>query len=326
VNKLLAALATPFFVWFAAWTVAVAMQNKADRAPWPEHLCALVDTPRHFPDVVQSASATELTTMTAPLGVSITPRNVNPHISPEPFDAIKQSLRAYVDDPGMVMPAGLSAYLAAHAEQLDRIRDHLLSAGPIRWPVRFRLGEDAPVPNLLGHMSLTRLFIARAVSRSSWDELHAAWLLDRPLWDRPELISAAIGIATTRMINKAAAKLPPPAPAWFGELRSLDYQHRLAGSYQAEAWTHERVIDHLMKEHRIVRAIITPWLDMCAADSVERMRVRTTELVSGTNPALAHEPVVVARWNTIGRASVSGIFFVWERLQLLLGELKNDVK
>src|SRR4051812_7338112 len=88
--------------------------------------------------------------------------------------------------------------------------------GPVILLTRFQLGADAPAPNLLGHMNLSKLFIVRALSKArandptAWDELHALWLLDRTLWDRPELISKLIALATSRMVNAAAAKMPLP--------------------------------------------------------------------------------------------------------------------
>src|SRR5213075_750156 len=89
---------------------------------------------------------------------------------------------------------------------------------------------------------LMKLFIARSLSKTanrdatSWDDLHANWLLAQPLLRRPELISQLVGLAGVRMTNAAAAKMPLPVPSWFNELQSFDYRHAFVGSYQNEAW------------------------------------------------------------------------------------------
>jgi hypothetical protein len=333
VKRLFLAIAlVPLFAWLTCWAIAASMTRKAESGAWPERLGTIADAPSHFPDAEQSIAATELTKMTAPLGISITPRNLNPHIPPEEFEGIKKPLGEYVtaalsrtsnDAP----PAVVSAYLANHDAELNVIRDHILTAGPITWSVRYRLAEDAPLPNLLGHMSLTKLFVVRALSKKSWDELHAVWLLNRDLWDRPELICVLISLAATRMMNAAAAQMPLPVPQWFAEVQSLDYRHRFAATFQAEAWTHQRISADLLKTSPVWRALIAPWIDMCAADSTERMRLRTTELMSTRSCDLANDPigrkaVIVARWNTIGKAVVPGIFFAWERLARFRAELE----
>jgi hypothetical protein len=164
---LLAAVLVPLCVWLALWAVGKSMRRRSESAPWPERLGTVNDVPSHYPDAETSAAAAELMKLAEPLGVG-------------------KAKHPLPDE---------------HDPRLGQIRDHILTAGPIAWRVRFRLDAGAPVPNLLVHLNLTKLFARRAESAQSWDELHAAWMLDRQLWDRPELISLLIALAGTRMIN-----------------------------------------------------------------------------------------------------------------------------
>lgn len=56
----------------------------------------------------------------------------------------------------------------------------------------------------------------------SWDDLAAAWKLDRGLWAQRDLWSRTVALRGTRKINEAARKLAPPMPLWFHEVLDID--------------------------------------------------------------------------------------------------------
>jgi hypothetical protein len=312
---LVALLLLPLCAWLAAWAAASAMRRRSAAAEWPERLGTIEAVPARFPDADTSSAALKLMNMAAPLGVDFTSPKMHSHISRAPFDAIKAALQHPLQDAPSPI---LRQYFEAHRAELDDIREHILTGGPIRWSMRIREGEAAPVPNLLGHLNLSKLFTARAIATGSWDDLHAVWVLNRNLWDRPELMCGLIALAGSRMVNGAAGAMPLPTPAWFSEVQSLDYRHRFAVCYQFEAWSHRRICDDLIAEHRVW----SPFIDLCAADSVEAMRKGTADVLTLN----AVRPVAVARWNTIGKAALTGMFDSWNRLVLFRAELEATSK
>jgi hypothetical protein len=172
------------------------------------------------------------------------------------------------------------------------VRDHILGAGPIQWKVAVQTkGEYTPAPALGGHTSLVRLFAARAFMKtrkndaSAWDDLHAAWILARGLFDRPELISQLTAMFMARVINATAAKIPLPAPAWLAEMKSLDYRRRLAAAHQFDAWRHRLTYFNVSDPPLLWRH--GPWLRMSAADTNEQTRVRVAELLRARSCDLA---------------------------------------
>src|SRR5207248_1221018 len=113
-------------------------------------------------------AAVALTRLVAPLGVDFASPRL--HRASKEFDAIKKPLSDYLEAqlarPSNAIddaPPVLAAYLAEHRAQLDAVRAHLLAGTAIAWKAQLSKGFDAPLPNLLGHMELTRLFVADAL-------------------------------------------------------------------------------------------------------------------------------------------------------------------
>src|ERR1051326_9637307 len=207
------------------WLFAAVLHSKSDSNQWPENLGALSDVPNRYAESENNAAANALMKLTMPLGISVTPLERQTSVR-DGYDDVKKSISDYVSaqlerasDQSAPPPAAVEAFFAAHQTQIDQVRDHIANAGPIRWQMHFHAGADAPLPNLLGHMSLARLFTARALAKaanhdaSAWDDLHVIWQLDNELWNRPELISQLIALAGSRMVNAAAVKMPLPEPA-----------------------------------------------------------------------------------------------------------------
>jgi len=305
------------------WLAVAGMKQRYVARTWPDNLGTLADVAPRYPDMETNAAATALTKLTSNLGVSTVP--LVKETSPD-YDAIKEPLNTYfraelerVGDRLQPPPANVAAYLAQHDAPLNAIRDHVVSAGPIRWVQHFKLGHDAPLPNLLGQMTLTKLFTARALAKAAnhdataWDDLHTIWLLDRELWSRPELISQLIALAGTRMVNASAAKMPLPVPPWFHEVQSFDYDHNFAASYQAEAW----MINNAPRP-----PAQRPFFDACALDAVETMRRWTTDIATakgcGISPA---QTMDIASWNVLAQVAVPNLSGAWQRFGRFRAEL-----
>lgn len=293
---LLAIVLLPLCAWLALWAGARSARRRSESAQWPERLGTVNDVPSHYPDAETSAAAAELLKLAEPLGVG----------------KAKQPLPDQ------------------HDPRLDQIRDHILNGGPIAWRVRFRLGEHAPMPNLFVHINLTKVFVRRAETTQSWEELHAAWLLNHELWDRPELISVLIALADTRRINATAAKMPLPPPAWFAELQSFDYRRRFAKVFQAEAWADRRMMEEMFGQLGDDGSVFSPWVNFFIADSLRVMRKQTTQLMGTMSCDLANDPVrhtlvVALRWNWPANFLPS-IFDDWKKLARFRAELEATSK
>jgi len=310
------------------WLAVAGMKQRYIARAWPDNLGTLADVAQRYPDMETNAAATALTKLTSSLGVSTAPLVKETSAD---YDVIKEPLNKYfraelerVGDQFQPPPAKVAAYLAQHDAQLNAIRDHVVAAGPIRWVQHFKLGHDAPLPNLLGQMTLTKLFTARALAKAAnhdataWDDLHAIWLLDRELWNRPELISQLIALAGTRMVNASAAKMPLPVPPWFHEVQSFDYDHNFAASYQAEAW----MINNAPRP-----AAQRPFFDACALDAVETMRHWTTDLTTAKSCDLSPvQTMDIASWNVLARVAVPNLTGAWQRFGRFRAELEATDK
>ena len=298
-----------------AWAVVASMDHRYATRQWPEKLGTLDDVAKRYPDATTNAAASTLTAMMPSIDIS----------------AVKEPLADYyrgeLERSGdqVHAPAGVAAtFLAQHDAQMNAVRDHILNAGSIVWETRFGRGHEAPIPNLLNEMSATKLFTARALAKAAnqdataWDDLHAMWLLDRPLLQRPELISQLIGLAGARMINASAAKMPLPVPQWFGEMQSFDFKHQFASSYQAEAW---------MNRHVHAKPLERPFIDACALDMSEQMRAWTTDLANANRCDVSPVPkITVASWNILGKVATPNLSGAWQRLARFGAELEATDK
>jgi hypothetical protein len=298
-----------------AWAVVASMKQRYTPRPWPENLGTLDEASKRYRDTETNAAAETLTKLLPAIDIKTIK---------EPLGDYYRAELERTGDQVQPPPPNVAAFLAQHDAQMNAVRDHVLTAGPIRWVQHFEFGHDAPVPNLLTIMSASKLFTGRALAKSashdatSWDDLHAVWLLDRELLERPELISQLVGLAGTRMANGAAAKMPLPAPAWLNEVQSFDYRHRFAASYQAEAW---------MIRHAPARGTVQPFFDACTLDAAEEMRVWTNDLVSANRCDLSPvRPISIAPWNLLAKVAMPSFSGAWQRFARFQAELEATEK
>jgi hypothetical protein len=321
------------------WLFAAVLHSKSDSNQWPENLGALSDVPNRYAESENNAAANALMKLTMPLGISVTPLEKQTSVR-DGYDDVKKSISDYVSaqlerasDQSAPPPAAVEAFFAAHQTQIDQVRDHIANAGPIRWQMHFHAGADAPLPNLLGHMSLARLFTARALAKaanhdaSAWDDLHVIWQLDNELWNRPELISQLIALAGSRMVNAAAVKMPLPEPAWLSELQSRDYRRDFARTFQAEASSWTIMFKNDLHKKTVKTLVTYPYVDACLADGVEQMRRETVRMASMSNCDLANvPPLSISQWNTISRIAFPNLTAAWQRVYRFQAEREATQK
>lgn len=339
-------VAVPVVAWVLVSLSAAWMERSVAARPWPRGLGNLDTVPARYPERAEATpAAVVLTRLASPLGVDVAPRAgdrrvVPPSSARKDFDAVKAPLTEYINAQ-LLRPSGqidaprplLIGYFAGHGGELDAVRAHLLSGEPIAWRTQLSLGPQAPIPNLLGHMELARLFVADALIKArngdaaGWDDLHALWLLDAGLRSRPDLISQLIALASARMMNAAAAKLPLPEPPWFAEVRAVDYPKSIVASMQAEAWSWMH-----SPRYALGGWLASPYIRICAANSAEQMRAAFSKVATSNACDVSGQAVgetilrTVPRWNIFGRIAIPNIASVWQRAARVVPELELTQK
>ena len=326
--------------WFFALRYCEARETRAARAAWVG-LGSVDAAPQRYPEVKQSDGATKLVALASAAHIDMVPRyrakDVNTETKPAPDAetmAVRKALGDYikaqferVGDAIDAPPPLAARYLAGNDAALNAIRDHLLSGAPITWDAKLSDGFDQPIPNLLGVMHLQRAFSARALDKArrndpaAWDDLHASWELNRSLWSRPELLSTLIALASTRMSNGAARKMPLPAPAWLSETYSFDYVGAMAASQQAEAWA----IRHAMPGRRPMSDVMrAPWYAYQSADALDVLRTYTDAAVRSKACDADSSQFATARaaMVTTNNVAIPNLIGAWHRLMRFRAELE----
>lgn len=289
---LLAVVVLVVGAWVTVWVLGTLELRQNVSRKWAAGLGRVDDVPKRFPAAEQSEGATRLVQLADAAGVNLLPKKRG---SAQPQDlrkAIGDYTKAQFERSGDAIdapPPAVARYLAANAAALDAVRDHILGGAPIVWETRVTGGFDQPAPNLVGHMDLQRVLMARAFDKArvndpgAWNELRASWELDRGLWLRPDLISILVALGSTRMQNAAARKMPLPAPPWFAETRRFDYAAAMAAAQQADAWSiaHFEPSTPVSLWQRVKRLVDQPIERYRMAHGIESMQ-RSVDAIVGS--------------------------------------------
>jgi hypothetical protein len=344
-------------VWVILWMGAAVMEStitSRDDSAWPLGLGNSSDVLRRFPPAPASIAAERLSTLARQLGIELTSRGVTapPDIRQQSLGirgelsqhVTKQIQRANpVIDP---MPENLSRFMKDHAGDIDAMRALILSNELLAWAQDIESSES-PIPRLSGLLTLTRVFVARACDRArqndaaAWEDLRAAWMLNRNLLERPEIISVLIGLATARTVNAAARKMPLPAPEWLGELQRFDYRRAALAAHQVEAWMRaqsirdEVSIDEDVSDpasgaaRRIRDTVLAPYTRLCMVDESDRWRRLAVDIATRTECDLDLREVARRRreaipwWNLPAREMpVPNLASMWQRLLRFRAEIE----
>ena len=317
--------------WFAVRAYATTRENRAAAVIWPAHLGSLAEVPKRFPDTEQSEGATKLIALASAAHVNLAPRNRSsmPEAKPDPMLPTRKAIGEYVQaqmersgDAIDAPPPAVAQYLAENEAALDAIRDHVLGGAPIVWESKISKGWDAPIPNMAGHMALQKIFAARALDKarrgdaSAWEDLRASWRLNRGLWSRPDMISILIALASSRIGNAAARKMPMPAPAWLGETFTFDYAGPLAAAYQSDAWVVHRATGRPLPWKDALREVSyrfqgAEYLNVMRTYTDEALKSKACDATSpefaparasiAASPQLEAMPNLVSEWHRLMR-------------------------
>ena len=153
---LIAAVLGVVCVYALPWAAVSLMKRMYEPRPWPEHLGTIDAVAARFPDTDTNAAANRL----ADLFPSVETKPIR-----EPLGEYNRVELERIGDQVQPPPANVADFIAQHDAAMNTVRDHILTAGPIVWKMRPKFGHEAPIPNLLVHMQLMKLFIARSLSR-----------------------------------------------------------------------------------------------------------------------------------------------------------------
>jgi len=213
---------------------------------WPFGLGTLDDVVKRFPRSGIDPTATRVAAIAEHLDVPIRVAGASREVIGRkrlPLQPYLADQIARADDTVDAPPAEIRQFLDEHVAALDELRT-LLSGGAVpHWPVNVDDVVRSSIPDLVSHMQLFRILAADALDRerrgdhvTAWQDVEAGWRLAQGLWPQPDLVSATISLAGTRVMNDVAAKLAAPAPPWHRELLAFDAERALAGAMQFEAW------------------------------------------------------------------------------------------
>jgi len=287
-----------------------------------------------FPDSPENDAARALARVAAAAGIDLAPRKGEVPATHRPsaeaagrFDAAKASLDDYVKEETLAAPpAPLGSFLDGAAGPLADAERLLESRGRPRWEQRASAGFEMSPPNLLGHVRLTKLLLARARTaatrgqrESAWRSVAAAARLADSLEERPEDLSQLIRIAEARSVLATMRALARPAPAWAAAWASADLRPAVLRAHLVDAatwWKWGRRAAPLIPDTDysgaagVLRggliAAAGPVLRFMVADTLAQAREAARRCAAWTGdappPAPASSARTLASWNTIGRA------------------------
>jgi hypothetical protein len=339
------------------WTAAVVFAQRGrsvePRREWPLGLGAIDDVPKRYPAHETSRDAARLIELASAAGVELTPPYAAARGATAPVDAIRPLLSRYLDDQLTRVddridapPPEVAGYAAAHDTAIRGVAAYLLQNTAIVWPTDVEAAAQAPLPNLTGHLALTRLLVAHALAALSGgdrhiaeDDLRAAWHLQRDLWHRPELISKIVALSGTRLVNAAVRKLPPPV-SWHSEIRGIDFRRSVLAAQQAEMWAVRSEVEReagdagapLGSPRRFAELIMQPYDLMCAGNLAAISRRAAEELARSSDCAVdgaALDRRIHAMrpfWNREHRFPLPSLGSVWQRVARTRAEIELTSK
>jgi hypothetical protein len=137
------------------------------------------------------------------------------------------TVERFGDDLEMVrggdVPCG---FLQKHANTIRTLRAEIISNEPPVWRNDVDDVFHTSAPPLRINFRLFAVLAADATAQTNpaaaWADLHAMWILDRALFDRPEPYSIRTALLGRHMIDDAAKHLAGPRPQWWCGVESFD--------------------------------------------------------------------------------------------------------
>ena len=232
-----------------------------------------------FPKTEASAAALELERLAALLGIELAPRDETSRRPPEPTPTsanevapppvidVEERRRPSADESAGYQRIAEAAFgfldreltnpvegIGAPSRELERYlggahgrdvidRSVLLRDTDVQWEMDVTGVGASPLPNLLGHVRLQRLMVARALlearrgdAERALQTIEASWRLNQSISSRPELISQLIAVAVARLEVGALRKLDTPAYGWADRLRDGRLFSSFLAAFQNQIW------------------------------------------------------------------------------------------
>ena len=290
-------------------------------------LGSIDEVPKRYPPRLASNDAERLTALAAAAEIDLAMPSARPRAE-RPWlnrwvDAQLTRADLGVDAP----PPELAQYLAANDAALAELRGYLLGRTAIIWPTDVTAASVAPLPNLYGHLMLTRVLVAHALASppTASDDLCAAWRLQRALWHRPEIISKQVALAGTRMVNAAARRLDS-RPPWFNEIKEIDYRRSMLAAQQSQAWAIRQNASERPQD--LGDMIAQPYVELCASNLTAVMRRAAADIAQSRNCAIDASELdrriraLIPFWNRPARVDTPNLGGAWQRVGRFQAELE----
>ena len=289
-----------------------------------------------FPPRVTNDPARELVDTTVRIGIDIAPRFEEDFPRPDRSQTkrfkrfmgagggwLNTQLRK-ASGPPDPPPEAVLGFLLEFREPLDRVQAILGEENVPEWPSDMTLLYNPPIPNLLGHLDLTKILIMDCLAAvHAGDEeragraLEAAWALDRVLGDDPILIVQMIRLNMARL-HAAAVRYTPRLEHWIARLDGRRDRARIEEALLLEGWTWPQYDFTSGNEQdvlaRIGHAVTGPYMKLGTIDASERWRrtiLSLNEARAWCDPELRRSGIrlniPVPWWNRIGAMLVPSI-------------------
>lgn len=212
-------VAAALLIWIASWFRSPEAVATSTAKAWPGDLGNLDAVAARFEPLHANEASAKLTAL-----VSSWPKN----------EALDEFVRNEIarDEPAIGAPPALPDVIALR---------ELLEREPIVWERHPGIDHKDTEAMRTVQLTAARALVAGALAKArandpaAWQDLYAAWKLERALDPHPQLMAQTAALTTSRMINGAAWKMPLPVPAWFAEVQTRDHVRPLLRAFQFSA-------------------------------------------------------------------------------------------
>jgi hypothetical protein len=250
-------------------------------------------------------------------------------------EALKEHSRAMILAEGDFppMPSHLGLFMDEQRGSIEEAVQVLLEDEPPCWERDVEKGLDSPIPNLLGHLSLQRMFLVEAGMRMNRGEtssvaplLKASWLLNQSILAREELISYLIGLHILKGQLAIVRRTHSDLSVWRERLGSLNPEGVFFDTLQGEAWCFQRhmKIDSIWDMEKpavryLVSPVLNPMMRWCTISYSDAMRRAVQDLPRrdihqvDSGSYFSEMMSGIPRWNFIARVGVPNVDDAWLR-------------
>lgn len=365
-RRILTTLAVLVFILASVFLFLSAIESWSTdrtRRGWARTFGTPEEIVERYPHRAANAAALRIEGLIAELGIDIATRIEEGRDRPTQkdrnrFSKVKFVMGTYlttqlersdrnVDPP----PERLRAFLDAHRAGLDALTRQLVAGESPRWELRIEHPVGAPLPNLLGHIDMHKLFIADVlVNVYSGDDdravagLEASWRLNQALRNDPILITQLVWIAGTRMQAGALRHFEHVDPVWRERLAEREFRASFLEAMRYEGWHWTQIgapaaamsysrFTFSSPWKRAVEIVAKPYVRWCLADTSEKFRRRlenltTVEVFCDEDLAGRHADmnIPIPRWNLFGEQIVPSIAHAVDRVARLELDLEMTAK